>query len=204
MAMVAENKTLKEIVNAAKGFGATDAKIIDTDAIVIDERVRLKCEIPRCSNFNQHLMCPPNLMPIDEFRKIVKMYEKALIVQIEADYDSADKSDDHLTDERCSELEKEYDVDRVMKELHKLINRMETFSFKKGLYLSIGLIGGECRMCSECVNHRSGLQCRHPFESRPSMEAMGIDVVRTCKNSGLPLKLSSKHRVRWTGLVLLG
>ncbi len=30
-----------------------------------------------------------------------------------------------------------------------------------------------------------------------------IDVVRTCKNVGLPPHLSSDMRIRWTGLVLL-
>jgi len=203
-AVKADDKALKEIAQAAKKFGATDSKIIDTDAIVIDERVRLKCEIPRCSNFNQHLMCPPNLMPVNEFRKVVKMYEKALIVQIEADYDSSDKSDQSLTSELCEELERKYDSSDSEQDLHMLINMLETYAFKKGFYLSVGLIGGECLLCKECVTPHSGQPCRHPFESRPSMEAMSIDVLRTCRNAGLPLKLSSKQKVRWTGLVLLG
>jgi hypothetical protein len=35
------------------------------------------------------------------------------------------------------------------------------------------------------------------------MEAVGIDVVKTAKNAGLPIHLSSSKNVLWTGLVLL-
>ncbi|UCE81580.1 MAG: DUF2284 domain-containing protein, partial [Methanobacteriota archaeon] len=50
---------------------------------------------------------------------------------------------------------------------------------------------------------QSGEHCRYPFEARPSMEALGIDVFKTCGNAGLPLYFSSKKRARWTGLILL-
>lgn len=197
-------KSLDELVKEAKQFGASDAKIIDVSDIVIDERVRLKCEIPRCSNFDVHLMCPPNLMPVSEFRKVVRKYRKALIVQLESHHDSTDKSNSGLTLRLCTELEQRLRATDPEKTLHKLVNRLEASAFKKGYYLSVGLIGGECLLCSECVGPRSGEPCRHPFEARPSMEAMGIDVLRTCKKVGLPLALSSRRKVRWTGLVLLG
>jgi len=58
-------------------------------------------------------------------------------------------------------------------------------------------------LCDECVDQASGEACRHPFRARPSMQALGIDVIKTSKKAGLPVELSSSARVRWTGLLLL-
>ena len=201
--MTSEEQKLAQIVTTAMSLGASEAKVIDAKDIVVDKRVRLKCMIPICSDYNRHMMCPPNIMPVGEFADIVGLYEKALIVQIEADVDSSDKSSVSLSKELCTELEKSTKTNEWEKELHRLINKVEAHAFKEGFYLAAGLIGGSCGLCQECVDPRSGNPCRHPFEARPSMEAMGVDVVRTCENVGLPMHLSSDMRVRWTGLVLL-
>ena len=201
--MTSEEQKLAQIVTTVMSLGASEAKIIDAKDIVVDERVRLKCMVPICSDYNRHMMCPPNLMPVGEFAGIVGLYEKALIVQIEADEDSSDKSSASLSKELCSKLEKSTKTNEWEQKLHRLINKVEAHAFKEGFYFAAGLIGGSCRLCQECVDPQSGNPCRHAFEARPSMEAMGVDVVRTCKNIGLPLHLSSDMRVRWTGLVLL-
>lgn len=194
-------KSLKELVEEAKGSGATHAKIIFAKDVVMDRRVRFKCAVPACSSYNRHLMCPPNLIPFDEFKEVIASYRKALIVQIVADYDSSDRSSEMTL---CAELEGQVtEPNDLMRKLHMMINRIEASAFKKGYYFAAGLIGGECMMCPECVSPHGGEPCRHPFEARPSMEAMGIDVVRTCEKAGLKVALSSKDPVRWTGLVLL-
>ncbi len=201
--MTSEEHKLAQIVTTAMSAGASEARIIDAKDIVVDKRVRLKCMIPLCSDYNRHLMCPPNLMPVGEFADIVSTYKMALIVQIEADVDSSDKSSASLTKELCSQLEKSTNASEWEAKLHRLINQVEAHAFKEGFYLAAGLIGGSCSLCPECVDALSGEPCRHPFEARPSMEAMGVDVIRTCQNAGLPMNLSSDMRVRWTGLVLL-
>jgi len=45
--------------------------------------------------------------------------------------------------------------------------------------------------------------CRHTFQARSSMEAMGIDVVATVERAGLPVAFPVTDKVTWTGLVLL-
>jgi predicted metal-binding protein len=52
---------MKQLINEANQLGATKAKIIPVSFIVVDERVRLKCLVPLCDKYNQHLMCPPHL-----------------------------------------------------------------------------------------------------------------------------------------------
>jgi predicted metal-binding protein len=63
---------LKQLQNDAIQLGATAAKLIPISSVVIDERVRLKCLVPLCGKYNQNLMCPPNLPPVEEFRKSIK------------------------------------------------------------------------------------------------------------------------------------
>jgi predicted metal-binding protein len=108
-----------------------------------------------------------------------------------------------LSKRTCEELEKSTNTIDWQIKLHRLVNQLETMAFKEGFYLAAGLTGGDCSLCTECVTPQRGELCRHPFEARPSMEAMGIDVLKTCDNVGLPVSLSSGNKVRWTGLVLL-
>lgn len=197
------DQKLRDILVFSKKKGASHAKIIDAEDVVVDPRVRLKCSVPLCSSYGTNLMCPPNLMSVEEFSNVLRLYKKAILLQVETDTDSSDKSSRSLDGRLCEELDKTTDAVRWQKTLHGLVNSVETEAFKQGFYLAAGLTGGECSLCGECVTVQSGKPCRHPFEARPSMEAMGVDVIRTCERSGMPVKLSSKKKVRWTGLVLV-
>jgi predicted metal-binding protein len=193
----------KSLLAFAKRSGASFSKIVGTRDIVVDKRVRLKCSVPLCSSYGRNLMCPPNLMSVDEFSEVLRLYKHAILIQVETDYDSSDKSGRRLDAKLCEELDRTTDSVKWQRKLHKVVNLLETEAFKKGFYLAAGLIGGECSLCDDCVSQGSGKPCRHPFEARPSMEAMGVDVVKTCQKAGMPVRLSSKDKVRWTGLVLL-
>jgi len=201
--MRSNDKMLSELKDEAIKQGASSVKVIDAKDIIIDKRARLKCAIPLCPSYDSHLLCPPNLMAVEEFKEIIGLYEKALILQVEADYDSLDKSDKELDGELCELIENDTRTPEWELKLHKLVNRLEASAFKRGFRFAAGLIGGECSLCKECVGVRSEEACRHPFRARPSMEAMGIDVHETCAKAGLPLSLSSSDRVRWTGIILL-
>ena len=198
-----ETGKLERLVTAAKNHGADEAKIIDSKKVVVDKRVRLKCAIPICASYGRHLMCPPNLMSVEEFTDALALYETALILQVEADCNSADRTETGLNKETCDKLEKATNTKDWEIKLHRIVNEIEALAFKEGFYLAAGLIGGDCALCPECVTPGSGEPCRRPFEARPSMEAMGIDVFRTCQEVGLPIFLSSDRKVRWTGIVLL-
>ncbi|OGS56914.1 MAG: hypothetical protein A3K60_01855 [Euryarchaeota archaeon RBG_19FT_COMBO_56_21] len=196
-------KRLGELVTEAKKRGASRAKIVPASIIVLDERVRLKCSVPLCDNYGRHLLCPPNVMPMDQFRRTLKSFKHALLLQIESDYDSLDKSTKHLDADLCTNLEKATGTRGFERKLTQLVEEMEALAFKKGFYLAAGLGGSECILCETCVGQGSEEPCRHPFRARPSMQALGIDVIRTCESAGMPIRLSSDHKVRWTGIVLL-
>lgn len=203
MARQYDSREFSRFVGIAKELGADEAKVVRARDIVVDKRVRLKCSVPLCIDYDRHLLCPPNLMSVDEFSDILRSYRWAIIVQVEADTDSSDKSTRVLDKRICRNLELSTHTAKWEKKLHKIITQLETLAFKKGYYLAAGLIGGNCCLCRECVGPGGSRSCRHPFEARPSMEAMGIDVIKTCRNVGLPLHLSSRKKVRWTGVVLL-
>ena len=194
---------MKGLVKAAKAHGATSAKIISARDVFVDKRARLKCLVPRCSSYGRHLLCPPSLMPVDEFKEILDCYESGLLIQVEADVDSSDKSLKHLDNEVCEEIESETDSRKWQLKLLRLVNATEAIAFKMGFYFAAGLAGGNCCLCRECVTPQSRRPCKHPFQARPSMEAMGIDVIKTCRKARMPVSLSSKNAVRWTGLLLV-
>lgn len=193
----------ESLAAAARRLGASRAKIISARAVVVDERVRLKCTVPLCDNYGRHLMCPPHSMSVSEFRETLAQYRRALLVQIDGTTDSMDKSPNSLDSRSCDEITAVTCVRKDQRRLQDLVGTLEGVAFKRGFYLAAGLIGSECTLCSKCVTRASGKACKHPFRARPSMQSMGIDVIRTCARANMPVYLSSARRIRWTGLLLL-
>jgi predicted metal-binding protein len=85
----------------------------------------------------------------------------------------------------------------------QIIELIEAAAFKNGMRFATGFTGGGCVLCDQCVENKASDPCRHPFRARPAMEGVGIDVVQTAENAGIPIHLSSSEKVRWTGLILL-
>ena len=190
------------LVQLALREGASAAKIISTRLVVVDEKVRLKCEVPRCAKFNQYLTCPPYAMDVATFSRILSRYRWALLIQVEAENtDSTDKCSGRITGSVLkNNLRRHHPYQ--LKLLH-IIERVEAAAFKNGMRFAAGFTGGECILCEQCVDNKTSDPCRHPFRARPAMEGVGIDVVQTAQNAGLPIHLSSSENVLWTGLVLL-
>lgn len=193
----------RKLLALARALGATHVKLISTKDVVVDERVRLKCQVPRCANYDRHLLCPPRAMDVDEFRKVLRAYRTAILVQIEPRPRSRGNGRGKLSEDRGIAATEMTDPEELAKRLHWLVESLEAAAFSEGFYLAAGLIADDCKLCERCADARKGELCRHPFRARPSMQAMGIDVVRTCKNAGLPISFSPRAKLRYTGLLLL-
>lgn len=177
---------LEKILTQLEQNGATGLSLINVADIFVDERVRLKCQVPLCDSYNRNLMCPPFVTSVDEFRKTLALYSRAMLIQVSADVDET------------------YDTVFVpANKLHELVNHGEKEAFTVGYRFATGLIGGCCRLCDECVAVRGETKCRYPFKARPSMEAMGIDVIATVDKAGMPVTFPIDDRVTWTGLILI-
>ncbi len=75
---------LERLCNLAHELGATKAKALKAEDVVVDERVRLKCRIPICNDYGTNLMCPPYLgISVSEFARILSNYRVALLLQID-------------------------------------------------------------------------------------------------------------------------
>lgn len=180
--------SLDKIIKSLKKRGATRGKVIDVQDIIVDERVRLKCQVPLCNSFNRNLMCPPRLPSLTEFREALARFSKAILIQV------------------SGELKKPNDAFRYAKNLHGLVHAGEKEAFEVGFPFAAGFIGGCCRLCKTCVAaeyHDPPMACRFPFKARPSMEAMGIDVVATVAAAGWPSEFPVTNKVIWTGLILV-
>jgi len=181
---------LDRLKDFALKTGASGAAVMDTASIVIREQVKLKCRVPLCREYNRNLMCPPNVMGLDEFRDVVGCYSKAILVQKSAKVEPGQERDRTV-------------IFTPANELHRLVNEVEREAFLQGFRFAAGFIGGSCKLCDECVTVSSGLPCKYPFKARPSMEALGIDVFETAGNAGLPFPIPMGDSVVWCGLVLV-
>jgi len=79
---------LDKLCELALSQGASAAAVLGTEGVVLDPRVRLKCMVPRCANYGRNLMCPPNVMEVEEFAKVLKQYSRSIVVQYPIPLDS--------------------------------------------------------------------------------------------------------------------
>lgn len=195
---------MEELIKIALEAGATRAKLMDVKEVVVDERVKLKCSVPRCDAYEASLTCPPHTMSVEEFKEILSRFKKALILQVETDQNSMDKSSAPLGSAFEGLFKEHMDIFAPFRlKLSEVIDRVEAEAFKQGYAYAAGFGAGRCILCGdECPGILDG-RCRHPFRARPAMEAMGIDIPLTAKNAGYSVELSSQTNIKFTGLILI-
>jgi predicted metal-binding protein len=203
-----DDTQFREFLKTARELGATASRVFDAKDVVVDERVRLKCRVPVCRNYGVSLMCPPNVMPLDEFRNVLARFQKALLVQIAYDVPDWMLERIHAAEDLAALYNDEiylkgWDQTYLVAKntLETIADRLEAAAFKKGLKYATAFSAGKCTLCEACAG--VGNRCRNPYKARPSMEAMGIDVGETARNAGLPFEESASDRVVLNALVLL-
>lgn len=190
MDFLTEIEKAKELKTLALSFdNISSAKLIHTRDIVVDERVRYQCSYSGCREYGKRLMCPPYTPSVDEFKNILARYYMALLVQLTATI----KDNDNW----------EPETNKWALELHDIIYKLEKKAFALGFPFAAGLIGGSCKLCPTCpVEKDKSAICVDRERARPSMEAMGIDVLLTCKRVGVEITFSP-GQVIWTGMILI-
>jgi predicted metal-binding protein len=197
---------LAELCSKATEYGAFKAVPLPTNLVVMDPRVSLKCQIPRCVHYGRNLMCPPNCIKPEEFAKSLERYEFAILVQakIITDLGSVER---RLGATSLIEVINDEEYRRQLRastrSFEEILTKLERDAMMKGHRFALALSGGACSLCDECVGISSGEPCRHPFQARPSMEAVGIDVILTAKNAGAGLEFPVKDDPLWTGILLV-
>jgi predicted metal-binding protein len=168
---------LERYVAKAIELGASNAIVVKADDIPVDERVTLKCRIPRCFGYGVSAHCPPNALKPAELRELLKKYQWAVLF-------IKDVPSEVIVRDRATIKERV----AVYQEVFKIVSEVESMAFYDGHYLAFGFGAGSCRH-TFCGQHKScqameGERCRFSLLSRPSMEAVGIDVYRMVAAAG--------------------
>lgn len=183
-------KNLKKYQQLALELGASDAHIVRADSLLVQERIRSKCIIPKCAEYGTNLHCPPYSLSAKEMKEILQDYTYGLALKIDIDpkyMAGADIQKCYLRGEldesgRYRELGKQY------KKMFFIVSEIESKAFYDGYYLAMGFASGSCKniFCFklDCQGLQSGKGCRNPLRSRPSMEAVGFDVFGMANNLG--------------------
>jgi len=162
-------KDLEKYRKRALELGATDARIITTDMVLIDERVRAKCMYPKCRSYGTNANCPPYGMDLDLTMKVVNNFNYGIFYMIKVPAEMV--AGPEVIGKRLNipSLTKNYEI----------ASRIEAEAFHDGYYFALGFAGGPCKsvFCpdDECTALIPGQSCRHPLRSRSSMEGVGMD-----------------------------
>jgi predicted metal-binding protein len=205
-----ETNQFKFLEDLALDLGATQAKIVPTNEIVVENRIVLKCKIG-CNKYGKTLMCPPYAPPVQEFRKILSEYNYALVFKIKSKAEAtpevakllSKKADDpSLTAEMQQKLQNFWTAwKNDKKELLKKVRTLEKAATNKGYTLALGFTTGSCKICDKC-NTKEKI-CIHPTEARHSAQSVGINVLQTLENAGIPIPVPFKKNPESFGLVLI-
>jgi len=164
----------------AIAHGAVDAKIISARDVKIDERVRLKCTIPRCARAGQTPNCPPFTPELEVVREAVARYSTAILVKCNVPLDEfVPGREENAAAQRQAML--------FHKKGAEVVNEIERQAFRDGYHLAMGLSGGSCKdyLCEgQPCQFLENRICRFPLKSRPSIEAMGIDITTLINEAG--------------------
>jgi len=179
-----------ELEEYANKMGFSKTCLILAQNILIDERVRMHCQVNLCGNYKNNLMCPPYLPSLSENRLLLKRYNFALLLQLYQAIPSKSKE----------EILEAYTT--IALQFNQLLISLERKAFGSGFRLALALGAGECKLCENCIVKEGGNQCRKPGASRPSMEGMGIDVLQTFQSAGLTMDFK-EGELTIAGLLLI-
>ena len=77
----ADKTNFEFLRDLALELGATAAKVIPANEIVVENRVALKCRVG-CKEYGKTLMCPPYAPSVDEFKKTLSEYSYVLVFKL--------------------------------------------------------------------------------------------------------------------------
>lgn len=153
-------------------LGASDAKIISKDVILVEDDIIDLCRDPLCEGYGKSSHCPPHVIKPTKFRELLIRYEKAVIFKIDV------SSKILLSDERFNEFRKIYEIATQLEEVSKSAGFTESKALAAGSCKPVFCPGYQCQALID------GNTCRYPDNARPSMEAVGIHVFKLVEKVG--------------------
>jgi predicted metal-binding protein len=203
-------QTFAFLCDAARLLGAAEAKVIPASDIVVENRVTLKCQAG-CIGYGKKLTCPPHVPTPDEFRKILSEYQYALLVKFISPANAE-------TDVICSiyrywldpgaPSDKKEAASKFWKDhfngtgaFAPMMLELERTAFNAGNPFALAFVNGSCRLCETC-NVKGGI-CVHPTQARIPEHAVGVNMVKTAKKAGMPIRFPVQRHPELMALLLI-
>ena len=156
-------------------YGSKDFKWVEPGKIVVSQWVRMKC-MYGCGEYGRNASCPPNVPSVSECEKFFQEYTAAVVFHFEKKVDKPE--DRHAWSSKVNT---------------KLI-KLEREVFLNGYEKAFLLFMDSCCICAECSGERE--TCKEPRLSRPSPEAMAVDVFTTVRQLGFPIEVCTEYSQR--------
>ena len=156
----------KDIERLAAAAGFADLRWVDGSEIVVAQWVRMKCRFA-CDEYGHAVGCPPNTPPVEECAAFFNEYRRVAVIHIQKAGDD------------WAELKK------WKKEVNAGLLELERQVFLAGNHKALVFYPGDCSLCPECVSRPE--DCRFPESSRPTPEALAVDVFATARKLGYPI-----------------
>lgn len=173
----------EDLIKKASELGVK-AYFLKAENIPVENRIALKCAYG-CRGYGKRLSCPPYVMSVDEFKKVIGEYKSALLIVDE--YDTSGIQD---VLEAWSGIRKD--------SFHKMYE-LEQEAFREGFTFAHLLRPGSCNECETCNLEK----CVKPEVRRFAPEAVGINVQKAMEEAGLVLEFCKPEKTSCIGILLL-
>ena len=163
-------------------LGVDAATLIDADAVVAAEWVRMKC-LYGCDEPGIRKTCPPNLPPVAVTQRLLCEYRHGVLLEVGpiVGREAGDPESRRLNDAALA---------------------LERDLFLAGHHKAWMMGAGPCDLCEACA---TGKECPTPEKARPSLEGCGVDVFATVRNAGRTIDVAwdEDDEYRFFALVLV-
>ncbi len=165
--------------------GAFKSNIISAKNIEMNRSFRDVCATNACGMYGKCYMCPPDIGDIEALMSEIKKYDYALVYQT------------------VTELEDSFDFEGMMeakKKFYSLAQKIRKVFFDMNILNTLHLGAGGCGVCQKCAKVDNE-PCRFPEKALSSLEAYGVNVSATVKNTKMKY-INGADTVTYFGMVL--
>ncbi len=165
-----------------ENFSDVIAVFMPPREVVFEENVKMNCYY--CSKYGTNWRCPPNIPDID-YAKMFSEFDMGLLIKLEY---------------KVSNYDDYSDLRRVSSNtLHKILLTLEKWLWNRGKSNAISFGAGSCKLCKDgCGKDK----CKNPGLARCSLEAVGVNVVKTCEKAEIPITFPPVDVLARVGLIM--
>jgi len=160
-----EWKALEDIFHS---HGFEDFKKFDPRRVIISSWVRMKCMFG-CPDYGRVASCPPQVPSVEEGQLFFQDYITGVVFHFQK---SLERPEDRFAWTKKTNLE---------------LLKVEREVFVRGYEKAFLLFMDSCGLCAECAGKREA--CKLPRQSRPTPEALAMDVYATVRRLDFPIQV---------------